>query len=113
MRRMTPLVRLSTCSECCKQLNIFLGLLRVGLVEAVYTPSPVEADHRASGHISLVDEDTRRRPEPQGQLRHGVLSHASSLQPWSADFTRSSYMTSDTGASRISGLSDFPEPPAS
>jgi serine/arginine repetitive matrix protein 2 len=91
--------------------DVTLDLVRVGLVGAANTPATVEADHRASGHISLIDEDTRRRGDPLSQLR--ALSHSSSLQPWSADFTRSSYMTSDTGASRISGLSDFPDPPIS
>ena len=87
----------------------------MGAVEAVVTPAAVEADPRASGHLSVIEEDTQRQSEehtaidPEAQRR--IQSGSSGLQPSSADWARVSYMTSGTDGSRISGLSDFPAPP--
>ena len=73
-----------------------------------------------SGHVSLIDEDEGasedadttvrlRSPWPQPHERQPLT--ASLLLPPSAEATRSSYMTTSTNGSRMSGLSDFPAPP--
>jgi serine/arginine repetitive matrix protein 2 len=82
------------------------------------TPPVVEADPRASGHLSVIgeyshsgNEDEQTVVSHRSQLR--VQSESSSHQPVSADWSRVSYMTTGTDGSRISGLSDFPAPPVS
>lgn len=93
----------------------------MGSITAVTTPSPMRSPHRAStsgipqhftysnhvtnlfpAHITLFDEDEHER----------VTSLSSSLSPIGTHLTRSSYMTTGTDTSRMSGLSDFPVPPA-
>ena len=81
----------------------------MGVVGTVVTPPATESDHRISGHLSLVDEDTDIQAHDDGI---NVRKSEASLAPPSATLTRSSYMTSSTNASRMSGLSDFPIPPA-
>lgn len=87
--------------------------LRFGAVQAVSTPPAVLYDHRALGHLSLtVDKIDMPDHPPQNAVSERITSHAS-LSPAvaSPDVARSSYMTSTTDGSRMSGLSDFPEPP--
>ncbi|KAF5391381.1 hypothetical protein D9757_001873 [Collybiopsis confluens] len=93
---------------------------RVGNVEPVTTPPAVNGENRVSfaGQMAFVTNEG----EPQSQLDHhneddAPLPHTaylttahSSLQPPSSVPTRSSFMTTSDG-SRMSGLSDFPEPP--
>ncbi|KAF8069215.1 hypothetical protein FPV67DRAFT_1449004 [Lyophyllum atratum] len=86
-------------------------LFRVGIVESVSTPPAVANDHRSSYMGELSSPDEPHHPEEQGLLPMSLQRRIiSSLQPPSADPTRSSYMTTST-ASRMSGLSDFPAPP--
>jgi hypothetical protein len=77
-----------------------------------------------SGHISLIAEDasesedeapdeetTVRLRSPRSQPHERQPLSASLQLPTSAEPTRSSYMTTSTNGSRMSGLSDFPAPP--
>jgi len=88
--------------------------LRLRAVEAVTTPPAVVHDHRDLRPVSLVVD----KVEPSEALnteegRQRVTSRGSLAPPiTSTDPTRSSYMTSTTDGSRMSGLSDFPEPPS-
>lgn len=98
--------------------------LRFGAVEAVTTPSAVELD-RASGHFSLVADEIRHdetssphdniasaKDESPSEEPQRITSQASLAPPSASDDPlRSSYMTSTTEGSRMSGLSDFPAPP--
>ncbi|KIJ62118.1 hypothetical protein HYDPIDRAFT_95007 [Hydnomerulius pinastri MD-312] len=79
--------------------------IRHGLIEAV-APSPVHSPRRASTHLSILEG-----VEEQADVLSPVASYTTS-QPHSADALRSSYMTSTSDNSRMSGLSDFPLPPA-
>lgn len=87
-------------------------------MEAVTTPPAIVHDHRDLRPISLVVDtvEPHKAPHAEEELRQGeaqrVTSRGSLAPPvLSADPTRSSYMTSTTDGSRMSGLSDFPEPP--
>lgn len=76
------------------------------------TPAAESTDHRTSyaGQMAFVNTS---EPEPESPFpKDGIpIPRAvSSLQPHSADPTRSSYMTEST-VSRMSNLSDFPAPP--
>ncbi|KAJ6628842.1 hypothetical protein B0H10DRAFT_2209286 [Mycena sp. CBHHK59/15] len=77
---------------------------RLGNVESVSTPLATATDHRISliGQMAFVNGPTPKAAPPR--------TLAATLQPHSADPTRSSYMTEST-LSRISNLSDFPAPP--
>ncbi|KAF9648475.1 hypothetical protein BDM02DRAFT_3187132 [Thelephora ganbajun] len=77
--------------------------LRLGSVEAVSTPPPINSPRRESGHVTLVDDSM----SPAAR----VISSSSLTLP-STGPTRSSYLTIDSGGSRISGLSAFPRPPS-
>jgi serine/arginine repetitive matrix protein 2 len=85
-------------------------IARVGLVEPILTPPATTNDRRLSGHLSLVDEDVDA-DEGVATARLRVKSGTSLQTPSAAGQTRSSYMTTSTSASRMSGLSDFPIPP--
>jgi serine/arginine repetitive matrix protein 2 len=93
--------------------------LRLGAVEAVTTPPAVVHDHQALRPISLVvdqvnphDEAPNTEENLQKTNNQRVTSQGSLAPPVTlADPTRSSYMTTTTDGSRMSGLSDFPEPP--
>jgi serine/arginine repetitive matrix protein 2 len=65
----------------------------------------------SSGHASLVDEESSSDEMAPAQPR--IKPQQLSLQPPSAliEETRSSFMTTSTSGSRMSGLSDFPVPP--
>jgi serine/arginine repetitive matrix protein 2 len=129
-----------------------VGLLRMGTVEAITTPSAtVPPTYRLSFtgdvHGGLSQESLSiSRSQSQSQLRVDATanndSSASLLEPppplpmasstgmsprrrssrssllpaglpsATTEVTRSSYLTDGTGASRISGLSDFPAPPS-
>ena len=129
-----------------------VGLLRMGTVEAITTPSAtVPPTYRLSFtgdvHGGLSQESLSiSRSQSQSQLQVGATtnnnSSASLLEPplpllaasstgmsprrrssrssllpaglpsATTEVTRSSYLTDGTGASRISGLSDFPAPPS-
>ncbi|KIP07213.1 hypothetical protein PHLGIDRAFT_127761 [Phlebiopsis gigantea 11061_1 CR5-6] len=89
--------------------------LRVGSIEAVSTPPIINTPHRFSTEPSLVghgapDED-RRNSEYLEHLEPRVISERSTLLTPVSPNARSSYMTSNTDTSRMSGLSDFPVPP--
>ncbi|GJE85336.1 hypothetical protein PsYK624_014150 [Phanerochaete sordida] len=95
-------------------------LLRVGSIEAVSTPPVIYTPQRHSHDVSLIghsaptDEadagsDTRRDSEFLDPRL--LLSARSTLLSQLSPVTRSSYMTSNTDTSRMSGLSDFPAPP--
>ncbi|KAJ7498733.1 hypothetical protein FB451DRAFT_1426696 [Mycena latifolia] len=79
--------------------------IRVGHVESVSTPPATSSNYRSSytGQMSFPEEHA-----PKGGIP--IPRVVSSLQPHSADPTRSSYMTEST-LSRMSNLSDFPAPP--
>jgi serine/arginine repetitive matrix protein 2 len=87
--------------------------LRLRAVEAVTTPPAIVHDHRDLRPVSLiadkVDPSEASNIEEEYQR---VTSRGSLAPPITSDPTRSSYMTSTTDGSRMSGLSDFPEPPS-
>lgn len=93
--------------------------VRFGAVGALATPPAIIHDCRASGHFSLVadEAETHEEPQPEGRNMSSskdepqYLMSPTRLSPPSADYVRSSYTTSTTEDSRISGLSDFPSPP--
>ena len=86
--------------------------MRLGTIEAVATPLTKEADQRFSGHLSFVSDVGGQRSDDMSIGAVRFLSQRSSLMPGSArDLARSSYMTTDTSRSRMSGLSEFPAPP--
>ena len=86
----------------------------MGEVGVVSTPAAVTSPHRFSTELSFVEQE---QDEPQ-DLTFGphlrpprVISQQSSVPTPVTANTRSSYMTTGTDASRMSGLSDFPAPP--
>lgn len=83
-----------------------LASFRVGNVESVSTPPVTSTDYRTSftGQMAFLDHS---HVSKEGVA---IPRAVSSLQPHSADPTRSSYMTEST-LSRMSNLSDFPAPP--
>ena len=92
--------------------------LRFGAIAAITTPLAVTDDRI---HTPLVaDQVVHQGPVeckvteavPQSDEPHRITSQMS-VVPLSAtgDLTRSSYVTSTTEGSRMSGLSDFPTPP--
>lgn len=93
--------------------------VRFGAVGALATPPAVVHDHRASGHFSLVADEAETYEEARAEggstSTRGpqCLMPSIRLSPPSMDHVRSSYMTSTTEGSRMSGLSDFPSPPDS
>jgi serine/arginine repetitive matrix protein 2 len=89
---------------------MFAEIYRVGQVETVVTPPATDNHNRLSGHLSLVDDGDAPLEDESNTVQVRPKS-PSSLLP-SAGLTRSSYMTTSTNASRMSGLSDFPVPPA-
>ena len=91
--------------------HLVIEPFRVGVVESLATPHATTSPRRSSGHVSLVDEELpQTTEEPDTHLR--IKSQHSLQPPTSAEATRSSYMTTSTNGSRMSGLSDFPVPPA-
>lgn len=90
-----------------------LELVRMGEVEAVSTPPIVSSPHRASTQLSVYDDDPAEYRSFSGNLGppRVVSQHSTLLTPRSPN-TRSSYMTTNTDTSRMSGLSDFPAPPS-
>ncbi len=89
-------------------------LVRMGEVGAALTPPAISNPQRFSTQLSLVGhgEPAERptsnelAPPPRIQSQQSAL-----LTPLTPN-TRSSYMTSNTDLSRMSGLSDFPAPPS-
>lgn len=91
---------------------------RVGSIEAVSTPPIINTPHRFSTELSLIGHtaadfgvtiDDRRDSD---YLEPRVVSERSTLLTPISPNARSSYMTSNTDTSRMSGLSDFPAPPS-
>ncbi|KAJ7094588.1 hypothetical protein B0H15DRAFT_904537 [Mycena belliarum] len=82
--------------------------IRLGNVESVSTPPATSTDYRNSYMGQMTFAEEHGQPPPKGALP--LPRVVSSLQPHSADPTRSSYMTEST-LSRMSNLSDFPSPP--
>ncbi|KAJ6490397.1 hypothetical protein C8R47DRAFT_1273622 [Mycena vitilis] len=80
---------------------------RVGSVEAVSTPPATSSPH---SRMSLAGQMAFIEPEPVVKGSIPIPRTGSTLQPHSADPTRSSYMT-ESDLSRMSNLSDFPVPP--
>lgn len=90
--------------------------MRVGSIDALTTPAAVSSPQRSSTRLSFVHflRENEEREEHGGQdiAVPRVHSAYSSLgAPVSSNAARSSFMTSGTDASRMSGLSDFPVPP--
>ncbi|KAJ6598870.1 hypothetical protein DFH09DRAFT_1070759 [Mycena vulgaris] len=79
---------------------------RVGNVELVSTPPATTSNYRSSYTGQMAFAEDQHAPKDIMPISRAV----SSLQPHSADPTRSSYMTEST-VSRMSNLSDFPAPP--
>jgi serine/arginine repetitive matrix protein 2 len=94
--------------------TITLGLpVRFGSV-AVSTPPAVVEDERALRHTSFVADqiETEDVSDTGGQAQNTQrITSQGSLVPPVPSAARSSYMTTTTDGSRMSGLSDFPEPP--
>lgn len=90
--------------------------LRFGAVEAVATPPAVPAPERHSTQLFIdYEKNTNSLSATAIELNapQRIVSQGSTLPtPLSPDAARSSYMTSGTDTSRMSGLSDFPVPPA-
>ncbi|KIM86141.1 hypothetical protein PILCRDRAFT_776323 [Piloderma croceum F 1598] len=88
--------------------------LRLRAVEAVTTPPAVVHDHRDLRPVSLIADKVEPSEASNTEEEHQRVTSRGSLAPpiISTDPTRSSYMTSTTDGSRMSGLSDFPEPPS-
>ncbi|KAI0338039.1 hypothetical protein BDW22DRAFT_1363405 [Trametopsis cervina] len=92
---------------------------RLGEVEAVSTPPIINTPARFSAELSLVGhdvhdvhEDNTLRVNVRHSNRHSERSIGlSPMSPFTPN-TRSSYRTSGTDTSRMSGLSDFPAPPS-
>ncbi|KAE9396068.1 hypothetical protein BT96DRAFT_922410, partial [Gymnopus androsaceus JB14] len=94
---------------------------RLGHIESVTTPPAVSGENRVSfaGQMAFAmgeeaqqdhhDDESEDDEDEDAQLLSAHPTH-SSLQPPSSVPTRSSYMTT-SDASRMSGLSDFPDPP--
>ncbi|KAL0070097.1 hypothetical protein AAF712_002584 [Marasmius tenuissimus] len=92
-----------------------LNIYRLGNVEPSATPMAESTDPRLSfvGQMSYAHEDMRNEEDDVLGASPSFVRHPtahSSLQPPSADPTRSSYMTSASEGSRMS-VSDFPAPP--
>ncbi|EKM57675.1 uncharacterized protein PHACADRAFT_26288 [Phanerochaete carnosa HHB-10118-sp] len=103
--------------------------LRVGSIEAVSTPPVIFTPQRQSQIISLIEHSAPGEPEDERGIAAAaaayfrrdsepaeprlllVPSPRSTLPSPLTPNTRSSYMTSNTDTSRMSGLSDFPAPP--
>lgn len=88
--------------------------LRIGEIEAVTTPPPILNPQRQSTQLFIDYGRNSSLPIPSNELTvPRVVSQGSLLPtPITPDAARSSYMTSGTDTSRMSGLSDFPSPPA-
>ena len=89
--------------------------LRVGSIEAVSTPPIINTTQRFSTELSLVghgapDTGVEDRRESDYFEPRVASQRSTMLTPLSPN-ARSSYMTSNTDTSRMSGLSDFPVPP--
>lgn len=102
------------------RINPMLDLpVRFGAVGALATPPAVVHDHRASGHFSLIADEAETHQEAQIEDRNAEplkdesqhIISSNRLSPPSADPISSSYTTTTTEGSRMSGLSDFPAPP--
>ncbi|KAI0084078.1 hypothetical protein BDY19DRAFT_1060601 [Irpex rosettiformis] len=90
---------------------------RLGEVEAVSTPPIITSTARFSAELSLVGHDNniedntlRVDVADDNHRLSGRSARLSPLSPYSPN-TRSSFRTSGTDTSRMSGLSDFPAPP--
>jgi hypothetical protein len=87
-------------------------MYRVGHAEVASTPPAVSNDRRLPDHPSPSNEPIREVQENAEIDSHQIrIKSQTSLHPPSAGLTRSSYMTTSTAGSRMSGLSDFPAPP--
>ena len=94
-------------------------MFRLGVVESILTPASVLPQHRPnsySGETSgaTTNHEYRQQDRPSTSGLIGVSGEArarTGLNPPVSEETRSSYMTTTSTASRMSGLSDFPVPP--
>ncbi|EGO04021.1 hypothetical protein SERLA73DRAFT_175753 [Serpula lacrymans var. lacrymans S7.3] len=103
--------RASSILERANEENDTFGVpIRVGQIAAMAT-SPVSfSPHRVSSQLSIIGGEAAHTG-PTSQT-FTPRSGRNSLHPHSAEPLRSSYATSTTDLSRMSGLSDFPVPPA-
>jgi hypothetical protein len=115
-------------------LLVSVDILRLGTVEQLLTPAATDQDQRFSRHLSFgasslvaeigdADADMdfgvspvvteSSQPTSTSSRAMRAFSSSSLIPPRSAhtDHTRSSFLTSGSGTSRMSGLSDFPIPP--
>lgn len=94
-------------------LHLSIGLpFRFGAIEAVTTPPAIVHDHKHFGRHLSFTADAIGEANLAHMASERVLSTATSLSPISGDALRTSYLTSTSEGSRMSGLSDFPQPPA-
>ena len=84
----------------------------MGSIGPLSRPPVLNSPRHFSTELSLVGHGEPPE-EPTGEYleaRGGASQHSTLLTPISPN-ARSSYMTSNTDGSRMSGLSDFPAPP--
>ncbi|TFY68971.1 hypothetical protein EVJ58_g696 [Rhodofomes roseus] len=103
--------RASSFIEYAPQQESDTGHMRVGSVEALSTPALLTSPQRSSTRLSFVNFRDKEERSSQDVAVPRVRSAYSSLGAPISDAARSSVMTSGTGMSRMSGLSDFPVPP--
>ncbi|KAF9027098.1 hypothetical protein BDZ89DRAFT_1160919 [Hymenopellis radicata] len=87
-------------------------LFRLGHVEHLATPPAVASTHRTSFIGQFVPGNRLSEHEDEDITITQSRARSTSLQPPSADPSRTSYTTNST-YSRMSNLSDFPVPPVS
>ncbi|KAF8919461.1 hypothetical protein CPB85DRAFT_1429574 [Mucidula mucida] len=87
-------------------------LFRLGQVEHLATPPAVASTHRTSFIGQFVSGHRLSEHENEDMTITQNRARSTSLQPPSADPSRTSYTTNST-YSRMSNLSDFPVPPIS
>jgi serine/arginine repetitive matrix protein 2 len=99
-------------------------MLRVGVVESILTPETVSPRHRpnsytgetsSSAAAAANNESHQQQDRPSSPSRTAAEPREArartGLNVPVSEIARSSYMTTSTTASRMSGLSDFPVPP--
>ncbi|KAI0266212.1 hypothetical protein BC834DRAFT_875928 [Gloeopeniophorella convolvens] len=84
----------------------------MGTVEAVSTPAATTPAHHRLSFAGDVHADLEPASAPPRTASNSLLLQPPPSATTDAALTRSSYMTNETGTSRMSGLSDFPAPPS-
>jgi hypothetical protein len=95
-------------------------MLRIGVIESILTPATVSPPHRPNSYAgetsSATNNESRQQDQrPSSSSRTTGVSGEATARTLSSSLnipvSRSSYMTTTSTASRMSGLSDFPVPP--